>query len=240
MREYLHLSALTFAVAVTLLGSTSSLAAPQKEEFKNEVAVPCPTPPSLKSGFYLGGQVGYDAYRVRQSINLAGNDPDGDVLNPVIGANGWMGGLFLGYGAYFDDLYYLGGEVFGNASNAQQRFSLTDTDGTYYSKVEVNGSYGIALIPGTKLNNTSLGYVRLGYSWANIKINESLPASSISKSNMSHGFDFGVGIETVVLNGWSVRTEYNHTYYSSFNTSFGTSFSPSDNQFTVGLLYHFA
>src|SRR3990167_1917753 len=200
--------------------------------------MPCPPPKMLKDGFYVGGQVGYDSYRVREGITLA--SPGTLTGNPVINATGWVGGLFVGYGQYFNDIYYLGGEVFGNYSGADQSYSLTDT-GTYNSKVEARGGYGISVLPGVKLNDASFGYVRLCYNWSNLKTTEStdIPTSG-NKSNTSGGFNYGVGIETLVYENWSVRGEYTHTGYNSFTSALNTSINPSDNQFMLGVLYHFA
>ncbi|RDI44549.1 outer membrane protein [Aquicella lusitana] len=210
--------------------------------YKGEaMAAPCPPPKMLKDGWYVGGQVGYDSYRVRQNINTPSTS---DIIgNPVLNATGWVGGLFLGYGQYLTDLFYLGGEIFANVSDADENYSLTDTVGTYNSKFEVNSSYGLALLPGLRLNDTSLGYIRLGWNWANLKGKENITGgASSSKSHTSNGFNLGLGLETLVYENWSVRTEYSHTWYNSFNSggTFGTKFNPSDNQFMLGVLYHFA
>ncbi len=221
--------------------------------YKGEV--PCPVPPMLKDGFYLGIQGGYDAYRVRESINAM--DPDDDsslTANPVISSTGWVGGLFIGYGRYLTDMFYLAGELYGNVSGAEQSWNITanNSDGTvdtYNNKVETNGSWGLAILPGIKLNDGALGYVRLGYNWVNLKGTESAAETlggattgsvSTSKSQTSNGWNFGLGIEALVWDNWSVRTEYNHIYLNSFTSSFGTKFNPSDNQFLVGVNYHFA
>ncbi|HEX4045920.1 MAG TPA: outer membrane beta-barrel protein [Gammaproteobacteria bacterium] len=242
--KYQRLSAVALAIsAVSALAISSTVVAAthhqhgnyKGENYKGEaMAVPCPPPKMLMSGVYLGAQVGYDYLRVRESF--------ADVANPPVAATGWLGGLFLGYGQYLTDLFYLGGEVFGNYSGAQGTYRITDaTVGTFSSKFQARGSWGLALIPGLRLNDTTLGYVRLGYNWASFKANGALVGvASFSKTNTSNGFNFGVGMETLLVDNWSVRTEYNHTYYNSFNSALGTKFDPSDNTFTVGLVYHFA
>lgn len=60
-------------------------------------------------------------------------------------------------------------------------------------------------------------------------------------SNDSTQFMFGVGFETLIINNWSVRTELNHFAYNSYSTPmpYGTKVIPSDNQFAMGLIYHF-
>ena len=228
-----------------LLASTTGVAFAKNykgEANYKDMPPPCPPPCMLKDGFYVGAQVGYDSYRVRQSIN----SPESSSLtaNPVINLSSWVGGLFLGYGQYLTDIFYLGGEIFGTVNDASQRMNITDSLGTYSSKIEANSSYGLALLPGVRLNDTSLGYIRLGYNWANLKGKESVtPAggstASTSKSNTSGGFNFGLGIETLIVSNWSVRTEFSHTWYDNFTSSFGTKFKPSDNLFMLGVLYHF-
>ena len=234
-------------VASLILASTTGLAFAKAsykgENYKGE-AMPCPPPKMLKDGWYLGAQVGYDNYRVRESITSS------DAASSfVTGNNGWVGGLFLGYGQYLTDLFYLGGEIFGNVSGVDQARSSTFPDGNSYSKFEANGSYGLALLPGLRLNDATLGYIRLGWNWANLKGKMSVvdidagTSGSSNKSNTSNGFNLGLGLETLVYENWSVRTEYSHTWYSDFNNSVAgesISFNPSDNQFMLGVIYHFA
>ena len=212
-----------------------------KDDYKGEA--PCPTPPSLHDGFYVGAQAGYDAYRYRQSLT-------GDGSISLIGSvTGWVGGLFVGYGQYFNNYFYLGGELLGNYNGSNQVTMAFNSDGdTLQQKLQPRGTWGLTLIPGLKLNDASLGYFRLGYDWTNFHSSVSGtdlggPSFSGSKSSTQGGWDFGLGIETLVYENWSVRTEYNHVWYNSFtNNAAGTSvtFKPSDNQFTLGAVYHIA
>jgi outer membrane immunogenic protein len=228
-----------------ILASTSGVAF--AKGYKGEATykdMPCPPPVMLKDGFYLGAQVGYDSYRVRHSITNPGGS--GLNANPVQNVSNWVGGLFLGYGQYLTDLFYLGGEIFGTLNNGSQRVNIsTATLGSFSSKFETNNSYGLALLPGLRLNDTSLGYLRFGYNWANLKGSDSLTTAagvmtSTSKSNTSGGFNFGLGIETLLVTNWSVRGEFSHTWYNNFTSNMGTKYSPSDNLFMLGLLYHFS
>jgi outer membrane immunogenic protein len=240
------------ALAVTLvLASTSgvALAKHHKAEnykgeanYKGEVA-PCPPPAMLKDGFYLGAQVGYDSYRVREGFASHGVS-----FNPVVAPTGWVGGLFVGYGQYLTDLFYLGGEIFGNVSGAEAKYSLSVAvptgTATASSKVQVNNNYGLALLPGVRLNDGALGYLRLGWNWASIKTTNSVfvpavGAASGSNTKTANGFDLGVGIEALVYENWSVRTEYSHTWFNNVSTGLA-SYKPSDNQFLLSGIYHFA
>lgn len=235
-RSSFTLKALTAAL---ILASTTGVvfAKGYKGDMKGEA---CPPPQMLKTGWYLGAQVGYDSYRVRNSVDTPGTSSL--VTNPVLAANGWVGGLMLGYGAMMSDWFYLGGEIFANVSNADQNFSTAVTGSTYTNKFEVNSSYGLGLLPGIKMTDSTLTYVRLGWNWANLKTNETLTSTAASsKSNTSNGFVFGVGMETLIVDNWSLRGEYDHTWYGSYNTGgvYGTSVNPSDNQYMLGLIYHF-
>ena len=242
-RSSFTLKALTAAL---ILASTTGMvfAKGYKGDFKGEA---CPPPQMLKSGWYLGAQVGYDSYRVRNSISAPGVPASTLVANPVIAANGWVGGLFLGYGQMFNDWFYLGGEIFANASNASQNYSASTGAGaatvTYTNKFTANSSYGLGLLPGIKMTDSTLTYIRLGWNWANLKTQETLTGSaSGSKSNTSNGFVFGVGMETLIVDNWSLRGEFDHTWYGSYTTgaTYGTSVNPSDNQYMLALIYHFA
>lgn len=239
--------------ASLVLASASGFAANYKGDYKGEA--PCPMPPSLMDGFYLGGQVGYDSFRVRQSdafafddavLGIAGNSTS----TGTIAATGWMGGLFLGYGQYFSNFYYLAGEIFGNWSGAEQtnRYasSVTIAGVTHNAagseKFEANGTFGLSILPGIKLNDATLGYLRIGYDWTRLKASDTVTVNgttfSDSNSNTRGGWDLGLGMETLLVQNWSARVEYNHIWYSNFDALGGT-FKPSDNQYTLGILYHF-
>ncbi|HVE43747.1 MAG TPA: outer membrane beta-barrel protein [Gammaproteobacteria bacterium] len=214
-------------------------AASYKGDYKNEMV--CPRLPSLADGFYVGAQVGYDAFRIRQTLS------GGGTFSAVGSLTGWEGGLFVGYGRYLTDLFYLGGELLGNYNGSSQTvLSMADNDGDAASgKLKAKGTWGLSLLPGIKINQETLGYLRLGYDWTNFQANGSVTSSSVtssySKSKTQGGWDMGLGLETLICDNWSVRTEYNHIWYSSFSTSTplgSANTSPSDNQFNVGLVYH--
>lgn len=230
------------AAATLLIASTASFAAGKnyKDEhvFKDQ---PCPPPAMLKDGFYVGAQVGYDSYRYRASVS----DTAADIAeSDVYSANGWLGGLFLGYGQNINEWFYLGAEAVANATNAQNTNSITVGAASANDKFQVNNSYGLGILPGVKVTDTLLGFVRLGWNWANIKLSGTdTTGASASSTKTVNGFNFGLGMETLLKDNWSLRTEFDHTWYNSINLSAGAataSVNPSDNQYTLGLIYHFA
>lgn len=191
--------------------------------------------------------------------------------DPRINSTGAVGGGFIGFGKYFDTFYntYLGLEIFGNWSGAQSDmevavagpgFAVNNPAGAgilpldiLQTSIQVNSNYGISVLPGIKLNNATLFYVRLGYNWANIETEENLGTNlaaainattnagtwiSASQSNTIGGFNYGVGIESTFYDNWSVRAEYAHTDFNSLTSDFGSEFTAADNQFMLGLIYH--
>lgn len=251
MKKYSQLSLFSAGVSVAalLLASTAGFAAGnyKGENYKGEaMAVPCPVEKPLKDGFYVGAQVGYDSYRAAESYNLANGTLAANGSN-TINATGWAGGLFAGYGQYFQDAYYLAGEILVNTSGASQSnngtFTSAGTSVATNNKFSANTSYGVRLLPGIKLNNSALLYIPLGYISTSLKGTQSISSGALgasgSKSQYSGAFVYGIGIETAIYENFSLRGEYTHTNNNSFSTG-GVKWTPYDNQVMLGLLYHFA
>ena len=223
----------------------------------------CPEQLILKDGFYIGVAGGYDSYRVVDQVTGNDNkntffvDGDGEAfsIDPRESVNGAVGGAFMGYGKYFTDYYntYIAIEAFGNASAAISDYELflnspavnPISKDIYRSNVHVKNNFGISFLPGIKLNNASLFYLRLGLSWSKLEVREiynddGTRTVNSKDSNESNGFNYGLGLEATFYENWSVRGEFNHTQYSEFDTEVGTVFTPSNSQYIVGLIYHFA
>lgn len=253
------------AMVSLALAATHTFAAPYKDKsfFKDKPVHTCPRT-YLMDGFYAGVQANYDTVRANDTLTSF-NEPFGitsTYYNTKLGANGWSGGLYLGDGRYFKNIYYLGAEVFGNlSSNFYVRNSAnpgnTDTINTANDKLTVGNNYGISIMPGIGINDHSLLYVRLGYKWSNFKYSattataDAIPVtSSVNTSKILGGFNAGVGMEMYVYDRWSVRGEYTYTNYNSMNVSFANAndatepysakVSPSDSQYSLGVTYHIA
>ncbi len=258
MKKYsqLPLFSAGVAAAALLFASTAGFAAGnyKGEMYKGEPAAPCPVEKMLKDGFYVGAQVGYDSYRSNGNYNLSNAATTAPAAATItangsnsMNATGWAGGLFAGYGQYFQDAYYLAGEILVNTSGASQSNNSTVAivgtgSATVNSKFSANTSWGVRALPGMKLNNSTLLYIPLGWMSTSLKGTTSLTTTagnaSTSKSQYQGGFVYGVGMETVVYENFSLRGEYNHTNYNSFSSG-GVKWSPSNNQVMLGLLYHF-
>jgi outer membrane immunogenic protein len=207
-------------------------------------AAPCPTPPKLYDGFYLGAQLGYDSWNVKYN---SGTNYTGAAAttNPTLNATGVSGGVLFGYGRGIGQTLYLGIEAFYNGSSAATSYTTNVTVGpaTLNRKYSVGGSFGIDALPGVKLNDQALLYLRLGWTRANLKGQETATVAGVTSnaSNMlwQNGWTYGTGIEARVYENWSLRGEYNYTAFSSFKDTFGSRFSPANNQVMMALIYHF-
>lgn len=262
-----------FAIAAfCFVISSASLAA--HENYKNESLTPCPETRLLLNGFYAGLNGGYDGYKVKSNYDVpplvahVPNEMSGSVSEMV---DGGAAGLFVGYGMDFENFYrtYLGLEVFGNwmdqskTYNESANLTLFPTfpaGGILVNegltiKTKVRGNIGISLLPGIRLNDATLLYVRLGYNWARISVNQTAftnasledlignvtpigNAALISdQSKYTGGFNYGMGIETRIYQNWSARVDYSYTSYNNFDGLSFARIQPSDSRFMLGLVY---
>lgn len=200
-----------------------------------------PYPPYfvLKDGLYVGIGTGYDVFRIREStIQISTR---GELLNPPLAAKGWMGNLYAGYGRYFD-CFYVGGEVFISASDAKTGYAVSSINSIYDLTFKVRNSWGVDLLPGLKLNESTLFYLRFGFVRSYFNSHEILQYDlvnhSVRNTPSSNGYHYGLGFETVIYCNLSLRGEYTYTSYSSYFSTIGNRFSPSNNQAVLGLIYH--
>lgn len=257
MKKALRLSAISLLLTSLFLGSSESFAYPRYKGdygYKGDTYKPrprvvrtCPPPCGLRDGFYAGIAGGYDSYKVRDSLTFTIPTVLTASTNPALNPTGFLGGLFLGYGHYFD-IFYLGAEIFGNYTSASASYTdsfnalLTGNAAALYNQVTFRGSYGAGLLPGLKVNDKTLFYLKAAYSRANVKVNENV-SSSVASANLTtlkwiNGFNYGLGLETLLCDRVSLRGEYTHTNYSSFYSKLNAKVSPADNQFMLGLIYH--
>ncbi len=101
-------------------------------------------------------------------------------------------------------------------------------------------SWGVSLLPGIKLNDQSLLYGRIGYVRTYLKsVEKGVISGSATDTDWENGADLGIGLETLLMGNFSLRAEYNHIFYNAFTTPLSTRISPANNQFVLGLIYHF-
>lgn len=257
MKKSCLISSIAFGIiAATALVSGNAVAFNIPYNYKCQTSCPATCNPcccqNLLSGLYVGGQAAYDSYRIRQiSTSIGDSTDDLTSISDVRSAVGIAGGLFAGYGFYFNGPLYLGTEVWANANNAgvsTRNISFAASTGDNESS-DINGrwSWGVSVLPGLKINSGSLLYGRVGYARHRIKTSGSFfdsvfGTTYFNKSFWYSGFQFGVGAELIVAGPWSVRTEFDHTFLGNNTTTITgintTTWSASDNQFSFGVIYH--
>lgn len=208
--------------------------------------------PTLKDGYYVAVFVGYDNYQMQDKILYANTASDYRVeANPTLAVTGVAGNLTIGYGKYLGVLrkYYLGLELALTGSGADNDFQIIIPEMSFQmdTDIVVEASFGAALITGFRWNDATLVYLKLGYSGTLISIDETVRKlndySSVSveydTDNTSHGYLYGVGIDSMFNDQFSLRVEYTHASYRSFYADLHTKVVPQDNQFLLGLVYRF-
>lgn len=202
-----------------------------------------PGPRGLHDGFYLGLEGGYDSYKVRSNINSVVGGVSVFQETPELNAVGLTYTLLGGFGRVFDEPLYLGGEFFYNYSraNTSQNVGFFEGNiGIYNIKSEILGTYGVSLTPGIKLGESTLLFIKGGYTRVEMKTYETSPILGLNngQSNGSNGIHFGLGLEAGIYKNWSVRGEYTHVNFEKFTTRLGTTITPTNNQFLFGVIVH--
>lgn len=249
MKKYITLLS---ALLIFLLLPITTHAEPVLSDNKNEIPGSCVTPIKLKDGYYIGVAAGYDVYKMKDSISYQDIDNfEVAKTNPELAVNGMIGDFIFGYGKLLgkNSNLYIGAEFFANGSAADSDFQssvpsipvIIDTD------VVVNGSFGFALLSGLRLNKASIIYLKFGYNWSTVSLDETVRSESDLELNSIEYHDevtikgilYGIGIESAFNDQFSLRSEYTHAVYGSFTANSEARIASSRNQFLLGLIYRF-
>ena len=203
------------SVMIGLISSTA-FAADLPSRRAPPVYVTPVTPPIFTwTGFYIGGQVGYDFGRSHTHAYAPGL---GDLGGGGASANGIIGGAHVGYNYAFPSVPGLG--TFGGAQFVAGLEG--DVDGSHASS-----SYGVAGINVSTSRNVqgsvrgrlgfavdrALFYATGGAAFGGLS-NTYANAFNGSTDSFSHtrvGYTVGGGVEYAITNNWSLRAEYRRT-----------------------------
>jgi outer membrane immunogenic protein len=237
-------------LAAALCGlSTTAMAA----DLPSRKGPPVFAPPPLAyswTGFYIGGQAGYEFGRDQASeVGTTGNIVAYDVGEP----QGFVGGGHIGYNFSTQSLPGVGnvlgaggvigveGDVNGSDYKGTAIFTgavpltqhgHTDIDGS------VRGRLGIAF-------NRVLVYVTGGAAFGDLR--EDYTIGGLPFQTFGHtrvGYTVGGGVEYALTNNWSVRAEYRYTDYGRFvdfnaPALFNTSHREDNMRVQAGVSYKF-
>jgi outer membrane immunogenic protein len=197
----------------------------------------CPVFSTISEGVYIGANVGYDSYRVGQSIQALDTSGIFAVSRRSSNLYGPLVGVLAGYGRFFN-WFYLAGEVFANSSGADGNFQF----GTYQSNLQLRYSVGATIRPGILVNHMGLVFLRLGIVRSLVGFSEkglNIESPDNSATEFVNGLSVGVGLETAMTSHLNLRLDVSHTQYGSFESIRDTQYEPSDTQATVSVVYHF-
>jgi outer membrane immunogenic protein len=207
------------------------------------------------AGFYVGAGMGPDTARFDQDAVVIHNPSLNITDKQQHSGTGYFASVFAGYGRYFSGFnydrknLYLATELNVNASSLQFHSSNTDHFHKSFSSTQfkMDHSFGVSLLPGFLLTDTTLFYGRLGYSLGNFKIFTTDVSLSDTNKNLS-GFRYGLGLEQSLTPRVAMRLEYSHIEYQGTSTYTkdplstvvkNTQYSPTTNQFEFGVIYRF-
>lgn len=195
---------------------------------------------------YLGIGAGPEFANFNQSATVV--NPFTNVKdNTRLAGNGIFGSIFGGYGGYYQR-FYLAGELNGNASSvafqsSNSEFISGSTSTTHY---RVQNSWGISLLPGYEVRESTLLYGRIGYVTGSLKVS----TTDASLANVNHaitGFRYGAGVNQNFSEHFSARMEYSDTSYQNTTsrvvtgiTTKTTTLSPETSQVEFALIYLFS
>lgn len=163
-------------------------------------AAPCAT-----SLFSTGAYVGFG---IGSRINYLSNTAT---------FNGIEGNIFGGYGMAWDQVY-AAVEIFAQdtAELSNYRNNVSNASSTW--------GYGLSVLPGYMINDSVLGYLRLGV----------VSTRFSAGNNSATGGQAGFGLQTALSNSWDLRGEYVYSFYKSIRSG-----NPKAQQFNLGLVYKF-
>lgn len=201
--------------------------------------------------FFVGAEAGYQNIDMQDSFSYS--DPTFQTGSSTdFSMSGVSGGIFAGMKFNVNDSFYLAPEVNLGTSNASGGSSSSSSDmfGGSRSRsyeFESGTSYGLGVLAGYNLTDTTSIYGRLGYQRTNFELTESYAdifgSESVSGDEDLNGVRYGVGIETALTQAVALRLDWSQTQYSDHTETneFDEKFSidPTESQFQVGVAYRF-
>lgn len=195
------------ALAVLVLASTVAQANTHSE------AVSCS---NAFNGFNIGLHGGYVTQTAKFDVStvLAPTQTNGT----DIGGQGFMGGLFLGWGRVFSN-HHFGIEASAKFANIEgKKSTLEGLLGTVDHRVKQTAAYDLTLRYGPVVAQKVLPFIKLGVAYGKWKGETGANAalSGGKKDNNQVGFIVGAGVEFALSSRFSMGGEYTYTHFKDF------------------------
>lgn len=176
-------------------------------------------------------------------------------------ADGGVGDVYVGIVSQpIPHVMTLGLEANFTGFTAKTDVSYFDlSDGSFSANTQWKYNFGVSLIPGYLLTDSTKLYARMGIGYGEYTSSsdneltqyvnvQDLPGYNGQFSEHDFSYRLGVGVETMIAPKWSVRLEYDYwhynavdpdDYYDDNNNVISYTFHPSSNTVMLGMSYHF-
>jgi outer membrane immunogenic protein len=200
-------------VVVSALLIAAPLSAANAADPKYKVPAPPPAPIFTWTGFYVGGQIGYQWGTVTRAAYFA--DGAFNALMPPISAHGVVGGAHGGYNYQMNQFVVgLEGDIAGTGLSG----GGLDANGGIYAaghvplEGSIRGRIGFAW-------DRAMLYATGGVAFATVSSYATNLTNGLTDNfkNGLVGWTIGTGLEYAVDKNWSIRTEYRYTDYGNFD-----------------------
>lgn len=155
----------------------------------------------------------------------------------------------IGYTTSLNDKFTLGVLAEINPLNTKlgttsQYFAGVPSGSNVDDTIKIHGQWGISLVPGYKINNESLGYLK--FSYLSTKIDQTPVNGTAATLRNMNGYGIGVGYKYALSQKWQVFAETNYKKYSDKTALVANSILPYTNSAVlngynvlVGISYKF-
>ncbi len=258
----MHIKSIASAVALALLSTTALAADLPSRRAPPVYAPPPPIPVFTWTGFYVGGQVGYEFGKSNAASTIAGT---GALLDATsANKNGVIGGAHVGYlfstqslpviGSFFGQNGGFGfgtggvigieGDVDGTSARANSFLPVAGVTDSARENIQgsVRGRLGVAF-------DRALFYATGGAAFGSLQNNYFNNATGAfdSRTNTRVGYTVGGGVEYAFTNNLSARVEYRFTDFGRFTDNLVNSTGgvvnvthrETDNRVQAGFSYKF-
>lgn len=200
-----------------------------------------PPPAFTWTGFYIGGQIGYDFGQTSPTLL---NNPALTFASsvPSFNTSGLIGGAHMGILAQTGIFVYgLEGDIEGGFNKGSTVFG----GATFSSREDVESTYRLRFGLGF---DRFLAYATGGFAIADINNTVNNPGVGIDSDNHTRfGWTGGGGLEYALTNNWSIRAEYRYTFFghtddflpNSTGNLLATSTKETENSVRAGFSYKF-
>lgn len=162
--------------------------------------------------------------------------------------DGVFGSIFGGYGLNYR-CFYLGAEANLNSSTVEFESSNDEFINKNFSQTfyKIRRSYGLSLLPGLILSNSTLLYARVGHSVGRLEISTT-DKSLHNENKLLDGTRLGFGIKQTFYHQFSFIIDFSHISYQHVRlftfdreseVSKATKIRPETAQIQVGVVYNF-